>query len=150
MLRPAGDGEEEPWRAVGLGVSSQRAMPERRKRNPGPPVESNNLVTASIGPDRTAAARGRRCRGCRRGGHLGRLALVLSDLFISRSSAFANTARWSCRRKPVPTRGFSSSQCITRRPTGLIPGSQVTQRASPLFSARILPLVYDPTSPTTP
>jgi len=50
MLRPAGDGEEEPWRAVGLGVSSQRAMPERRKRNPGPPVESNNLVTASIGP----------------------------------------------------------------------------------------------------
>jgi len=43
MLRPAGDGEEEPWRAVGLGVSSQRAMPERRKRNPGPPVESNNL-----------------------------------------------------------------------------------------------------------
>jgi len=44
MLRPAGDGEEEePWRAVDLGVSSQRAMPERRKRNPGPPVESNNL-----------------------------------------------------------------------------------------------------------
>lgn len=51
MLRPTGDGEEEPWRAVRLGVSVQRGGEEPRPSKQFRDCISSS-ATATTGPDR--------------------------------------------------------------------------------------------------